>query len=293
MTNRTTASPTMESFVQEMTERMTRLARALGEWTRSEPRTLTDMEQHVMRTIKDLGAALLTGLGHLALPAAPPAAVPCACGQIARFVRLRPATVTTLLGPITLQRPYYHCASCHHGTLPLDQQLGLCAGSFSDGLSELLALLGATQDSFAAAATVLQKLTLVTVAPNSIRAATHDLGMVLEHVEDQIVATAQADCTLPPVRQPPAPTMYVSMDGLLVHLHHDGWSEAKLGSIYHTTTQRCITPPRSDVARTQTPPSFVRWDRALRFPSAMLRRLAVACGPKPRGAAWWRPPARL
>ena len=36
----------------------------------------------------------------------------CACGGRARFAGRRPKTFTTLLGPLTLQRAYYHCDDC-------------------------------------------------------------------------------------------------------------------------------------------------------------------------------------
>ncbi len=44
------------------------------------------------------------------------------------FCRLRPSrsrTVETLLGAVTLERPYFYCAACHHGFYPLDEALGL------------------------------------------------------------------------------------------------------------------------------------------------------------------------
>ena len=36
--------------------------------------------------------------------------VACACGGKARYAGRRPKTFTTLLGPLTLERAYYHCA---------------------------------------------------------------------------------------------------------------------------------------------------------------------------------------
>ena len=43
--------------------------------------------------------------------------VACACGGRARHVGRRPKTFTTLLGPLTLHRAYYHCAACRRGRL--------------------------------------------------------------------------------------------------------------------------------------------------------------------------------
>jgi hypothetical protein len=237
MTDHTTPQQAIDQFVTAMTDRMTTLARTLSAWATSEPRTLGDLEPQVVRTIKDLGAAVLAGLCHLTVPAYPLPTVPCACGAQASFQRVREARVKTVLDTITFARPYYLCPTCHQGHAPLDQQLEVCAGSISAGLSELLALLGATEDSFAEAACVLEKLTLVAVCPNSVRDATEHLGQSLHNHQQQILDTAEATTTCPALRQSPAARMYVSMDGMLVHMHDHGWKEVKLGAIYTTSSR--------------------------------------------------------
>ncbi len=224
----------LDQLVTTMSERMTQITRTLGAWVQGAPRELQAIEEHVLRIVKELGATLLAGLCALLVPAAPPRTVPCPCGQPARYQRQRPATVTTILGPITLTRPYYHCAACGHGQYPLDAQLDLRAGGRSAGLDELLALLGATQDSFADAAVVLDRLTLVEVCPNSARAATEELGAVL--VADQATHAAAAAAGQPRrVADATAPQrLYITMDGVLAHLHERGWSEIKVGCCYQT-----------------------------------------------------------
>src|SRR5215216_4628233 len=217
----TTLAPRQEAFVTEMTQRMADLARRLSAWASAEARTLGDLEQQAVRLAKELGQALLAGVCQLAAPASPAPRVACRCGQEARYQRWRPAQVLTVLGPLSIHRPYYYCARCRRGCAPLDQQLELCAGSTSAGLDELLALLGATEDSFEEAAAVLAKLTLVQVCPNLARTATERLGQVLHAVEQQVVAAAWADeAVLPPAPTTPPPArLYVSMDGVLVHTY--------------------------------------------------------------------------
>ncbi|GAC1565139.1 MAG: hypothetical protein NVS2B7_39300 [Herpetosiphon sp.] len=238
MLDHTIAPAPVDQFVAAMTEGLTALVRNLSTWTTTEQRTLGQLEQQVMRSCKELGTTLLAGLTQLLVPPTPPPTARCSCGHPAPYHRMRPATIKTILGPIRLTRPYYHCTRCHKGVVPLDQQLDCCAGGISAGLDELLALLGATQESFAAAAAVLERLTLVSVCANSVRASTEQLGAVLLGAEQACQAEAVTTCTPPPVRQPPAARMYVSMDGVLVHLHTEGWKEVKLGTIY-TTTQGC------------------------------------------------------
>ena len=43
----------------------------------------------------------------------------CRCGGRARYAGRRPKQVSTVLGPMRLQRAYYHCADCGEGFCPL------------------------------------------------------------------------------------------------------------------------------------------------------------------------------
>jgi hypothetical protein len=219
-------------LITTITERMTTLARTLSSWMHEQPHTLAEVEQHVLRLLKELGTSLVTGLTTLAAPAEPPASIACACGQVATYQRERKAQVTTLLGPISIERAYYLCAACGHGQHPLDTQLQFCAGSRSQALDELLALLGATQDSFVQAATLLERLSLVHISANSVRQATEQLGALL--LEHQPQPRSEPDAI--PARcegaTARATRLYISMDGVLAHLHERGWSEIKVGCCY-------------------------------------------------------------
>jgi hypothetical protein len=224
-------------LVTTMTERMTTLTRTLSTWMQEQPHTLAEVEQHVVRLLKELGASLVAGLCALAAAPQPSPTLTCSCGHQAGYQRERKAHLTTLLGPISIWRSYYLCPACGHGQHPLDAQLQFCAGSRSAALDELLALLGATQDSFVQAAQVLERLTLVHVSANSVRDATEHLGALL--LEQQ----AQPQSERPPSPQPRASTtaspnrLYITMDGVLAHLHERGWSELKVGCCYQTRSR--------------------------------------------------------
>jgi uncharacterized protein UPF0236 len=232
--NPTTHADRTEHLVTSMTERISTLTRTLSTWMQEQPHTLAEVEQHVLRLLKELGTSLLAGLATLAGSVEPPTSIACACGQVATYQRERTAQVTTLLGSITISRSYYLCAACGVGQHPLDDQLQFCAGSRSQALDELLALLGATQDSFVEAAKVLERLTLVHVCANSVREATEQLGeMLLEQQtqpQSEIAPSAPARTNS---RYGPSP-LYITMDGVLAHLHERGWSEIKAGCCYHT-----------------------------------------------------------
>jgi len=237
MTDRSTSINRGDVVVQQLTDRMAALARTLCDWVQAEARPLQDIEVQVVRVLHDFGNALLTALLPLAAPARPLPDVPCPCGQTARYLRIRPATVTTVLGRITLERAVYTCAHCGQQHAPLDTQLQVMAGGLSLGLQDVLAMLGATQDSFAEATEVLARLCLVHVCPNSARAATEDLGTMLAAHDQTLVTVAEQTQTSPPAVRPPLTRAYISMDGVLAHIHDAGWKELKAGCIYTTRTR--------------------------------------------------------
>ena len=253
MPDRTTTPSRSDAVVQAMTDQMTRLAQTLSAWVQAEARPLQAIEEQVVRVLHDLGNALLAALLPLATSARPAPDVPCPCGQMARYQRMRPATVTTLLGRLTFTRAAYHCAACGHGHAPLDHQFQVAAGGLSVGLHEVLALLGATQDSFAQATTVLGRLCLVQVCPNSARAATEDLGGQLTAHAQQVVATADASHLPPPAALPAPPRLYMSMDGVLAHMHDTGWKELKVGCVYTTRIRTSPQRPEQPVMRAEAP----------------------------------------
>ncbi len=236
MADSTITAKRQEAFVGEIAELASQLARKLSDWAKSEQRTLLAMEQASLQVLHELGGHLLAGLSQLAVPAYPEPQVPCSCGQSAKYERMREAHVPTLLGQITLVRPYYLCPTCHHGMAPLDQALGLAAGSLSQGLAELLALLGA-QFTFEEAATLTEKLTLISVCPNSVAQETEALGQAIAASEAGQVAQAwSAHPQLPAAPTETPARLYVSMDGVIAHTREAGWKEVKLGAVYTTKT---------------------------------------------------------
>jgi hypothetical protein len=235
--NPTTDAARTEHLVTSMTERMSTLTRTLSSWMLEQEHTLAEVEHHVVRVLKELGASLVAGLCALAATHKPSPTISCSCGHVAAYQRERKAQVTTLLGPITIHRSYYLCAGCGQGQHPLDGVLQFCAGSRSQALDELLALLGATQDSFVQAASVLERLTLVHVSANSVRQATEQLGeLLLEQQTQPQEQPAPSPAARAITTAKPSP-LYITMDGVLAHLHERGWSEIKVGCCYHTRSR--------------------------------------------------------
>jgi hypothetical protein len=63
--------------------------------------------------------------------------VPCGQGHEAELVSYRDKTFDTVLGPVTLNRAWYHCAACKHGCAPRDAELGIAGASLSPGLAAM------------------------------------------------------------------------------------------------------------------------------------------------------------
>ncbi|EQD50679.1 hypothetical protein B1B_11155, partial [mine drainage metagenome] len=74
--------------------------------------------------------------------------VNCGGGHEAKFCGYREKTVDTVLGPVHLDRGYYHCPECGHGFFPKDAELGIADSSLSPGLRRMADRLG-SQGPFA------------------------------------------------------------------------------------------------------------------------------------------------
>jgi hypothetical protein len=178
-------------------------------------------------------------------------------------------------GRITIERAIDPCQHCGTSHAPLDRQMQIAAGGHRLGLQERLALLGATRDSFAQAASVPERPCLVQGCPNSVRAATEDSGAVLTAHAQEVVTTAQTIHTTPPAAQDAPSRVSLCMDGVVAHVHAAGWQEITAGCVSTTRTriphQRPETPviqaePQRDLAALMDAGTFGwrRWAAARR-----------------------------
>ena len=126
-----------------------------------------------------------------------------ACDQPARYAGRHPKTFQSVLGPLTLQRAYYHCAACRAGVFPRDAALGLDGSSLSPGV---LRMLGSTAAlvSFAETSALLRELAGLQVDTKQVERCAEALGR-------EIAAAEQAGAF--PAEGPSAPTMYLGLDG--------------------------------------------------------------------------------
>jgi hypothetical protein len=133
--------------------------------------------------------------------------VPCPCGQAARYAGRRPKTFTSVLGALTLKRAYYHCAACARGFFPRDRALGVPDTALSPAVTRLVGLTAAMV-SFAESSELMRELAGVPVTSKQVERTAEALGREIAEDERAMVEPSV----------PPAPTMYLGLDGTGVPL---------------------------------------------------------------------------
>jgi hypothetical protein len=110
------------------------------------------------------------------------------CHGDARFKGYRAKGLVSILGPLTIERAYYHCPSCHHGHCPGDVAFGLDHSDLTSGAAELATLAG-TVDNFArAACVILPKMSGISLAESTVERTTEAIGAELGRAIEAKVA---------------------------------------------------------------------------------------------------------
>ncbi len=130
--------------------------------------------------------------------------LPCSCGKLARYAGRREKCFESVLGPLTLNRAYYHCASCGGGFFPRDRALGLCGSSLTPAVTRMIGAVGALI-SFEEGSQLLSELAGVTVDPKQVERRAESLGEEIARDEREDVESWD-DSPLPS-------TLYLGMDG--------------------------------------------------------------------------------
>ena len=128
--------------------------------------------------------------------------LPCPCGGSAQYHGRHGKTFESVLGPLHLQRAYYHCEQCESGFCPRDRALGLESFSLTPGVLRMTASAAALL-SFAESSGLLHELAGVEVSAKQVERAAEALGAEIavdEHQQVEMMGEV-------------APTMYLGMDG--------------------------------------------------------------------------------
>lgn len=156
-----------------------------------------------------LGAKVLERL--LDTPSSFEREVPCACGHLARFHEMRPKQLTTVVGSISIQRPYYLCAHCHQGQSPRDAELDVQGTECSPGVRRMMALVG-SDTSFDHGREQLEVLAGLEVTTKAVERHAETIGADIAEGEQRELGKAM-QLDLPVVVGEPIPVLYVQMDG--------------------------------------------------------------------------------
>jgi len=139
-------------------------------------------------------------------------AVRCACQQAARYAGRKAKTFQSVLGPLSLERAYYHCASCQRGFCPRDQDWGLEGGRLSPGVVRMVAAVGAAV-SFQEGSQLLEELAGLQVDAKQVERTAESLGRAID-------ADEHAHCEHLSAAAPP-PTLYLGVDGTAVPMRRE------------------------------------------------------------------------
>lgn len=158
------------------------------------------------------GAAALSRL--LSMDGGHPAQLDCACGQTARYHDRRPKHLLTVLGPLQIERAYYHCAHCRQGHSPCDRELDVEGTECSPGVRRMLAVVG-SEASFEQGRAQLELLAGLDVTTKAVERHAEAIGADIAAREQAAMHRAN-QLELPAVCAPAVPLIYIEMDGAAV-----------------------------------------------------------------------------
>jgi hypothetical protein len=220
------------------------LSRLLGAGSGRRPLDLEASERAIRDSMHQMGAVLLEkviaadGKGYEGQETG------CEPGHSASFVDYRWKGVLTVLGPVKVERAYYHC-SRGGGVIPKDRKLDIVGTSFSPGIRRMMGRVG-SQEPFAAGGQDLEELAGVQVTAKQVERVAEAIGVEVEAMR------VEERKTVPPAAGKVVPlkvveTLYIAYDGTgvpMVPRETEGrpgkegkakTREAKLGCVFTQT----------------------------------------------------------
>jgi hypothetical protein len=168
-------------------------------------------EMAVRSAMHHAGATALGAMLQFPAPATEQRSIPCPCGRQAGYQELRSKPVLTAVGEVTISRPYYLCAHCHHGQFPADVELDIDHTEFSPGVRRMQALVG--QDApFDHGRNQIKLLAALELTTKAVERTAEAIGEDIARREhEEIRRAVQLD--LPMVVGQAIPILYVQIDG--------------------------------------------------------------------------------
>jgi hypothetical protein len=174
--------------------------------------------------------------------------IPCPCGHQAGYQELRAKPVLSVVGKVTVSRPYYLCAHCHRGQFPADVELDIENTEFSPGVRRMQAVVG-QEAPFDHGRQQLKLLADLEVTTKAVERTAEAIGAdIAARQQKEIERAVQLD--LPMIVGQSVPILYVLMDGTgvpVVKKETEGRAgkqegepahtrEVKLGCVFTQTT---------------------------------------------------------
>jgi hypothetical protein len=218
------------AIIQEMQALVGKALEAVvPEMVTADMATLEQRVQEVGRVI--LGQLIeRVARGHARLLPRPARCAHCG-GTLKR--QERPRHLMGLVGDYTLHRAYDWCAACQQGAAPLDEALGLGAGTISPGLTRVVAR-ATVETSFTPAVEQVQEALGATLSDETARRLAEQLGAVAEAQTQAAIARAQqgqavwAEAEIQSADD--TTTLALEVDGVLVQ-QQEGWQEMKVVTV--------------------------------------------------------------
>jgi hypothetical protein len=157
------------------------------------------------------GAAALSELLQFPAPASEQRSISCGCGHRALYRDLRDKPVLTMVGTVSVSRPYYLCPHCHIGQFPADVELDILGTESSPGVRRMHALVG-QEAPFDHGREQMKVLAGLEVTTKAVERTAEAIGGDIAHREQQEIQRA-VQLDLPIVVGEPVPILYVQMDG--------------------------------------------------------------------------------
>ncbi len=230
------------------------------------------LEQQVMQAALAIGARWLGEVLSGQAQQAAPARREGSCGHRQRLVGQRPKHLLTLVGKVSMCRPYYQClleedeeASCTHGEAPADAVWGVQERRTTVGVQAAVSYLAARL-TLEETAQTFSRLLPLEMSARQVLSLMQPVGEALAHAEDEQVTAlwqqaGQARTMEPAEAETKAASidrLYIELDGVTARLRRgsvpmddkelkrsgDVYREVKVGAVFEASRG----PERSGLA---------------------------------------------
>jgi hypothetical protein len=221
---------------------------------------LEAVEMLVRDSMHHAGASALSRL--LSMAAGHAAQAPCPCGQTAPYHDTRSKQLLSVVGALSIDRPYYVCPHCHRGQSPLDGTLDVEGTAYTPGVRRMIAAVGG-ESSFQQGRAQMHLLAGLEVTTKAVERHAEAIGTDIAQREQHKVDSA-LQLEFPQILGPAVNTLYIEFDGTqvpMVHAELQGRSsrvagqpprtrEMKLGCVFSQTATDAKGRPIRDPAST-------------------------------------------